>query len=94
MKKRRAPGRSVPEGRYGRSPRAIAAGLKHDVMTSPRARGREFRSALSRLDALLRHGLPAERRDRLEEARIELIALFARTPEGPGEKRSRKRRAP
>src|SRR5213595_1978106 len=93
MEKRRAQGRTVPERLFGRSPRAIAAGLKHAVMTSRRARGHEFRSAMSLLEGFLhRGGLSTERRDRLEEARIELRALFARTPEGQGQKRPRKRR--
>jgi hypothetical protein len=85
MKKRRPGGRTLPERLFERSPRAIAARLKH---------GHAFGSALSLLDGVLqRGGLSTERRDRLEEARIELIALFARTPEGPEQKRPRKRRA-
>ncbi len=93
MKKRLPRDRNVPERLFARSPRAIAAGLKHAVLTSRRAKGHEFRSAMSLLDGFLRHGgHSSERRDRLEEARIELRALFARTPEGQEQKRARKRR--
>ena len=68
--------RRVPRGLFARSPRAIARELK-------RRKGTTFTSAMSILDRTLHHGgLSAERRDRLEEAKIELRALFARRPEG------------
>jgi len=85
----------VPEGLFTRSPRAIAAGLKHAALTSRRTKGGKFQSAMSMLNWFINRGgrgLPAGRRDRLEEAKIELRALFARTPEGQAQKRPRKRR--
>jgi len=84
----------IPEGLFARSPRAIAQGLKHAVMTSRRTKGTKFQSAMSMLNWFINRGgrgLPQERRDRLEEAKIELRALFARTPQGQALKRSRKR---
>ena len=73
----------VPPGLFDRSPRAIAEGLKQAVL-SRRTIGSKFESAMSMLNRRLDRGgrgLSAERRDRLEEAKIELRALFARTPE-------------
>jgi uncharacterized protein DUF3175 len=79
MKRRRS------RGFFARSPRAIARGLK-------RRKGATFQSAMSILNRHShRGGLSAKRRDRLEEAKIELRALFARTPEGQPPKRARKR---
>ena len=106
MKKRQSPGwvrhvretsdaMDIPEGLFTRSPRAIAAGLKHAVLTSRRTKGSKFQSAMSMLNWFINRGgrgLSLERRDRLEEAKIELRALFARTREGQAPKRPRKRR--
>jgi len=96
MKRRRTSGATeLPEGLFARSPRAIAAGLKHAAMSRRRRRGSGFESALSMLEGYLHHRgrrLSTERRDRLEEARIELRALFARTPEGQAPNRPRNKR--
>jgi hypothetical protein len=84
----------IPEGLFTRSPRAIAEGLKHAAMSSRRTKGTKFQSAMSMLNWFINRGgrgLSRERRDRLEEAKIELRALFARTPEGQAPKRARKR---
>ena len=83
----------IPQGLFTRSPRAIAEGLKHAVLTSRRTKGTKFQSAMSMLNWFINRGgrrLPEEARDRLEEAKIELRALFARTPEGQAPKRARK----
>jgi hypothetical protein len=75
----------IPEGLFNRSPKAIARGLKHAVMASRRTKGSKFQSAMSMLNWFINRGgrnLSAERLDRLEEAKIELRALFARIPEG------------
>ena len=75
----------LPEGLFRRSPRAIARGLKRAAMASRRTKGTKFQSAMSMLNWFINRGgrgLSAEQRDRLEEAKIELRALFARTPEG------------
>ena len=85
----------IPEGLFTRSPRAVAAGLKHAVLSSERTKGSKFQSAMSMLNWFINRGgrgLSRERRDRLEEAKIELRALFARTPEAQAPKRPRKRR--
>jgi hypothetical protein len=85
----------IPEGLFTRSPRAVAAGLKHAVLSSRRTKGSKFQSAMSMLNWFINRGgrgLSRERRDRLEEAKIELRALFARTPEAQAPKRPRKRR--
>jgi hypothetical protein len=84
----------IPEGLFTRSPRAIAAGLKHAVMASDRTKGTKFQSAMSMLNWFINRGgrgISRERRDRLEEAKIELRALFARSPEGQEPKRVRKK---
>jgi hypothetical protein len=85
----------IPEGLFTRSPRGIAAGLKRAVLRSRRTRGSKFQSAMSMLNWFINRGgrgLSTKRRDRLEEAKIELRALFARSPEAQQPKRPRKRR--
>jgi len=84
----------IPLNLFTRSPREIAEGLKQSVLESDRTKGTKFQSAMSMLNWFINRGgrgLPRERRDRLEEAKIELRALFARTPEGQAPKRARKR---
>jgi len=72
----------IPEGLFTRSPRALAEGLKHAVMTSRRTKGTKFQSAMSMLNWFINRGgrgLSAKRRATLERAKTELRKAFGKT---------------
>ena len=64
-----------------RSPRAIAASLKRSAERSRRRKSEPFRSAMSMLVFYVNRAgkkLPATRRRKLEQAKVELRRLFGR----------------
>ena len=64
-----------------RSPRAIAASLKRSAEHSRRRKSEPFRSAMSMLVFYVNRAgkkLPATRRRKLEQAKVELRRLFGR----------------
>jgi hypothetical protein len=71
----------IPRGLFSRSPREIARGLKKAVTASSRTKGTKFQSAMSMLNWFINRGgkgLSAERRQRLERAKVELRKIFGR----------------
>jgi hypothetical protein len=66
-------------------PREIALSLKRSADRSRRRKAPAFRSAMSMLTFYMNragHHLSAEQRDRLEQAKEELRALYGRPPQG------------
>lgn len=69
----------IPEGLFTRSSLAIAKGLKKAVLESDRTQGTKFQSAMSMLNYYINRAgkkLPAEDKERLEQAKVELRKLF------------------
>jgi hypothetical protein len=68
-------------------PREIAASLKRSAEGSTRRKADPFRSAMSMLTFYINRAgrrLPAADRQRLEQAKDELRALFGKCRQGPG----------
>lgn len=65
------------------NPRSIAESLKRSAEESRRRKSDPYRSAMSMLTFYINRAgknLSKERRDRLEKAKVELRALFGKTP--------------
>jgi hypothetical protein len=70
-----------PEVFKKKSPRAIALSLKRSAEASSRRKGTAFQSAMSMLNFYINRAgknLPEERRDVLEQAKVELRKAFGR----------------
>lgn len=70
-----------------KKPREIALSLKKSANQSQQRKSEPFRSAMSMLTFYINRAgkhLPAEQRDRLEQAKDELRALYGRPRQNPG----------
>lgn len=71
----------IPFGLFTRSSKEIAKGLEKAVLESTRTKGTKFQSAMSMLNYYINRAgkkLPAEDKERLEAAKIELRKLFGK----------------